>query len=373
MFVDYKQAFDNLWIEGCVGKLRRIGIPGRFVEWIKAWLINRRCFVEILGARSRWFAIERGGPQGSTLTPSVFISYHSDMDNFIQKCSAFYFADDLAAVMAGHIGIRYLGQCLDLEKKLKVFFDYLEYYSLLAAQPINYEKTEAFWSARAWGVHEGPKFNIWCGDHQIKWCSAFKYLGYWISPKLGWSTMISKTVLKIRQRIGMINSCRIYGTSSRELRRVLFSTYVLPFFTWLFAIFPLFSPCQRRYLSHFYLNCLKRVMHSQQWPEPLFMIAFNELSLENRCTRYWNKYLQAIADSKDGELLMEPLIVNTHRKNWLEGTHSVRWLRRSERFSEHETVVQKILEWIEDNPLPDTIPHIPADDIELLKAFPETF
>ncbi|CAF4506572.1 unnamed protein product, partial [Rotaria magnacalcarata] len=33
------------------------------------------------GTCSRWFPIKRGGPQGSSLTPSVFITYHSDMSD----------------------------------------------------------------------------------------------------------------------------------------------------------------------------------------------------------------------------------------------------------------------------------------------------
>ena len=65
------------------------------------------------------------------------------MDLLLQKRTSFYFADDLAATMAGHIGAKYLDQCLDLERRLKVFFGNLEHYSLLSVQPINYDKAEA--------------------------------------------------------------------------------------------------------------------------------------------------------------------------------------------------------------------------------------
>ena len=373
VFVDYKQAFDQLWFEGCVCKLSRLGIPRAFVNWIHAWLLGRRAFVEIDGARSKWFQIERGGPQGSSLTPSVFISYHSDMDLLLQKCSSFYFADDLAATLAGEIGIKYSDQCLDLERRLKVFLENLEYYSLLSLQPINYDKTEALWSARAWGIHEGPKFDLKCGDHPIKWCTTFKYLGYWISPKLGWSTMISKSVIKIRQRIGMINSCRLFGTTSREFRRVLFSCYVLPIFTWLFALFPLFSFSQRASLSKFYYTCLKRVLHIHQWSNVFFAFALNEISLENRCTRYWIKYLKALESSTDGDLLIEQLILNSHRELWVNGDQRINWLYHSKRFVNHDSVLHKCLAWFEDNPLADSIPQFQYDDIELLNSFPETF
>ena len=249
----------------------------------------------------------------------------------------------------------------------------MEYYSLLSAQPINYEKTEALWSARAWGVHEEAKFQLRCGEHPIKWCTSFKYLGYWISPKIGWSLMIRNSVLKIRQRMGIINGCRIFGATSIEFRRILFSSYVIPIFTWLFAIFPLFSDCQRQYLSHFYYTYLKRVTHNQQWEDLLFAFLAKEISLDNRCTRYWSKYLKSLEGSVDGALFVEQLAVNIHRKEWLSGKYKVHCLRRSKRFIEHSTVLHKCLECYEDNPLTDSIAHIPVDDIELFEEFPGTF
>ncbi|CAF4586909.1 unnamed protein product, partial [Rotaria socialis] len=128
---NHVRAFDMLWHEGCIGKLRQMGIPLAYTEWIKAWLENRRGYIEINGEKSRWFNIEKGGPQGGILTPTVFISYHADMPDFLSWCTSHFFADDLAAILAGQIGIKYSKQCLDLEKKLKLFVDQLEYYCLL--------------------------------------------------------------------------------------------------------------------------------------------------------------------------------------------------------------------------------------------------
>ncbi|CAF4371217.1 unnamed protein product, partial [Rotaria sp. Silwood2] len=149
VFVDFKSAFDQLWFEGCLGKLTRMGIPLAFVKWIRVWLEGRRATIDIQGKRSRWFSIRRGGPQGSSFTPTLFIAYHADMEAFIPMAMSFFFADDLAAVVAGQMGIRYTDQCIDLERRLHSFFVHLEYYSALAVQPINYSKTQVMWSARA--------------------------------------------------------------------------------------------------------------------------------------------------------------------------------------------------------------------------------
>jgi len=96
----------------------------------------------------------------------LFITYHADIGDFLGFCLSHFFADDLAAILAGSIGMKYTSQCLDLEKKLRLFFENLEFYSTLTAQPINYSKTEAIWSARAIGP---PKSKITCGDNEIPW------------------------------------------------------------------------------------------------------------------------------------------------------------------------------------------------------------
>ncbi|CAF1341628.1 unnamed protein product [Didymodactylos carnosus] len=143
VFIDFKSAFDQLWFEGCLGKLRRMGIPKAYLNWIKSWLENRRAFIEIQGRKSRWFFIRRGGPQGSIITPTIFITYHSDMGDFLNYCSSFLFADDLAAVLAGRIGVRYTEQCIDLERRLKLLCDQLEFYAILSVQPKYVGKNEA--------------------------------------------------------------------------------------------------------------------------------------------------------------------------------------------------------------------------------------
>ncbi|CAF1480874.1 unnamed protein product, partial [Adineta steineri] len=190
LFVDFKSAFDMLWHEGCVGKFRKMGIPPSFTNWIRAWLENRRGFIEINSVKSRWFGIEKGGPQGSSLTPTVFISYHADMPAFLSWSSSHLFADDLAAVVAGQIGLKFSIQCIDIEKRLKLFCDQLEYYCILTLQPINYTKTEALWSTRA---PFSPQFDIILGGHTIKWTKEFKYLGYYITPRHLWHSIMNNS------------------------------------------------------------------------------------------------------------------------------------------------------------------------------------
>jgi hypothetical protein len=86
-------------------------------------------------------------------------------------------------------------------------------------------------------------------------------------------------MMKIRQRVSLINSFRLFGLTSPQLRRVLFSSYVLPLFTWIFPIYPFLTDKQKNDLSHFYFTCLRRVMFCLHWNENFFAYAVDEISL----------------------------------------------------------------------------------------------
>ncbi len=372
VFVDFRSAFDQLWFEGCIGKLMRLGIPPAYVAWIKAWLQNRRGYIDMRGHRSRWFPIKRGGPQGSSLTPSVFITYHLDPSDAIPWATSFLFADDVAATMAGQMGLKYTDQCMDLEKRLSSFFNDLEYYSTLAVQPINYNKTMAMWSARSVG-YPNPMPVLKCGGQVIGWTDKYKYLGYWITTKLGWTTLIKQSLLKIRQRTAMVNNCRFAGVSSKEARRILFSAFVYPLFAWLFAMVPLFTYRQQSDLSRAYFSCLKRTYRCMYWEHFIFSVWFKEWSLEYRCLRYWKRYCKALSRSDDGQLLLEQLEIGSHRESWLNGNCKIWMVRRNRRLINRESVLGRCLHWCVQNQVEDSIPAISQEEIEAFTHYPETF
>jgi hypothetical protein len=251
------------------------------------------------------------------LTPTIFISYHADIPQFLSYASSHFFADDLVVIIAGNIGSKYSTQCLDLERKTKICFDQLEVYCTLAKQPVNYDKTVALWSDSVIG---GPEFVIDRKDRSIKWSKGFRYLGYEICPKLGSSKMIFSTKLKIKQRITRIISFRLLGMFSCAVRKAVFNAHVLPLFTCLFPIYPLFS-------EHFYFTCIKRIRYCASWNDELVAFAFDERSVRDRCVAFWEKFLIHIADIEDDQLLFERANLNFWRDLRLKREITIRGIR----------------------------------------------
>jgi hypothetical protein len=93
----------------------------------------------------------------------------------------------------------------------------------------------------------------------------YKYLRYIISSKPGWGKLIKETGWKVRKRVALIRSFKLYGCSSPGLRKALLYSHVLPIFTWIYPIYPLLTRNQQDGLSRFYYTSLRRTLSSLTW------------------------------------------------------------------------------------------------------------
>ena len=73
IFLDMSKAFDKVWHDGLLFKLKQNGISGRLLKLLKNYLENRKQRVFLNGCESEWGGIESGVPQGSVLGPLLFL------------------------------------------------------------------------------------------------------------------------------------------------------------------------------------------------------------------------------------------------------------------------------------------------------------
>ena len=75
---DIKQAFDSVWHNGLLFKLKQMRIPDYLWQWCKQFLNGRNSLIELNASISDTFELRRGTPQCSPWSPLLYILYTSD-------------------------------------------------------------------------------------------------------------------------------------------------------------------------------------------------------------------------------------------------------------------------------------------------------
>ena len=96
---DLSSAFDLADHKILIAKLKVYGFDLNALKWVESYLENRKQYVIVSGETSKTVNVNTGVPQGSRLSPLLFICLMADMDLWTKDSMLTNFADDTQSVV----------------------------------------------------------------------------------------------------------------------------------------------------------------------------------------------------------------------------------------------------------------------------------
>ena len=95
VFLDISKAFDKVWHDGLIYKLKQNGVAGDLLDTLTNFLKEREQRVVLNSQYSTWTNVEAGVLQGSILGPLLFLVYINDLpENLVSNPKLF--ANDIS-------------------------------------------------------------------------------------------------------------------------------------------------------------------------------------------------------------------------------------------------------------------------------------
>lgn len=204
IFIDLQKAFDTVNHEILLGKLANMGIRGNILQWIKSYLNNREIYTFINGSESNRYPINIGVPQGSVLSPLLFLVYINDFYRALNDTKLRLFADDSNAFVISD-------NLTELFNKANYALKLIQIWLAANQLSLNYSKTNYILfkpSTRDVDYITANNLELKIDNYTIKKVSSAKYLGIEINENLTWIEHINVLVRKISSYSGIFYKYR---------------------------------------------------------------------------------------------------------------------------------------------------------------------
>ena len=246
--LDISKAFDRVWHKALLAKLPAYGFTPSFCKLISSFLSNRFISVVVDGATSASFPVSSGVPQGSVLSPTLFLLFINDLLHATAS-DVHSFADDSNLHKSSSFQCQPSSNARSQSR-------------LAISSTINSDLQ----SISEWGTRNLVKFNtsktqlltislsntpsiypIIFEDSEIPPLNSVNILGLQISSSLSWRDHIVQIAKSASKKLGVLFRCKQYFNSAQ-----LFKLYT-----------GFFRPCME-YCSHIwgsspYTSLLDRV------------------------------------------------------------------------------------------------------------------
>jgi len=261
--MDVAQAFDKVWHEGLLHKLKKI-MPHNFTALLQNYLIGRQFFVTYGSVKSSLHPIKAGVPQGSVLGPLLYTLFTSDLPE-PDKAVVATFADDTAFLSSSP---HYPEATTQLQSTIDRFIQWATDWKIA----INNEKSvHVVYTLRPFGYNP-----VYINNKPIPYTTTAKYRGVHLDQRLAYKDHITnkRKALELRfQRLKWLLHPRSALTTSNK--RLLYTSTLRPIWTYAAPIWGCVSKHLRTKIQTFQKKVLRMITgapwyirkysHPHQW------------------------------------------------------------------------------------------------------------
>jgi len=220
IFLDVKQAFDRVWLQGLLHKVSEY-LPKNHVQLLASYLLNRKFVVHHGEATSDDKSATAGVPQGSVLGPLLYLLYTADIPS-TKNTTIATFADD-AAILAPHE--KYETAVNQLQKAVDKVSKWANRWKI---------QMNATKSVRVdFALRPHPVAPIVINNEEIPTQPHARYLGVHLDSRLTWKVHIAKKKEEIKAILrSMYWLFRKGNKLSLENKRLLYISILRPIWSY---------------------------------------------------------------------------------------------------------------------------------------------
>ncbi|KAL2012391.1 hypothetical protein VTN00DRAFT_5109 [Thermoascus crustaceus] len=222
LFMDVKGAFDHVDPAKLVKRMRELGIDGDLICWVRSFLADRRVQLMIDGTQCPEHPISSGVPQGSPVSPILFVIYLSGIFEAVEAAvpgiRALSFADDIGLIASGT-------SVEQICKQLQQAGETAIAWGQANAVQFDEKKTEAVLFTRKRGQelrNQVQRATVQVGQHQAPFKQeATRWLGIWLDTGLTLKKHYLTCLQKARSAEGRLKTlCHRQGLPPGLVRRI---------------------------------------------------------------------------------------------------------------------------------------------------------
>jgi hypothetical protein len=304
-FLDISQAFDRVWHEGLLSKLKN-GLPDHLYGILKSFLQQRYFIVQQGEALSDLCPIKAGVPQGSVLGPILYLLFTADLPTSESLITG-TFADD-TAILATHRDPKIASQIL--QKGLNDISDWLKKWRIKANETKSVNVT--------FTLRRGSCPPVTLNNIAVPQADHVRYLGLHLDKRLTWQ----KHIFTKRKQLG-IQTRKLYWLIGRksqlslENKILLYKAILKPIWTYGIQLWGTASHSNIEIIQRFQ-NKVLRMITNAPWfvPNELLHRDLRQPTVKQEIIRHTRTYKERI--ERHPNTLARPLMANHNKPRRLK-------------------------------------------------------